>query len=105
MTRQLLAFSRKQMLQPVVLTLGAVVENKTLLRRVIGEDVELVFVTAPDLGRVKVDHGQMEQVIMNLVINARDAMPRGGRLTIATHNVNLDLAIRAPSLGAAPGRT
>jgi two-component system, cell cycle sensor histidine kinase and response regulator CckA len=92
LTRQLLAFSRKQVLQPMVVTLATVVADvKQMLGRVIGEDVELVFATDPDLGRVKVDPGQMEQVIMNLVVNARDAMPRGGRLTIATHNVDLDL--------------
>jgi signal transduction histidine kinase/CheY-like chemotaxis protein len=92
LTRQLLAFSRQQLLRPEVLDLNAVVENMGgLLRRVIGEDINLAIVTAPDLGWVRVDRGQLEQVILNLAVNARDAMPRGGRLVIETTRVDLDV--------------
>jgi PAS domain S-box-containing protein len=93
LTRQLLAFSRKQMLTPKVLDLNAIVsENLKMLTRVIGEDIELVMVPGIDLGAVQADPGQIEQVIMNLAVNARDAMPRGGRLTLETANVSLDEA-------------
>jgi PAS domain S-box-containing protein len=91
LTRQLLAFSRKQMLAPKVLDLNAIVtENLKMLTRMIGEDIELVMTPSPDLGSVKADPGQIEQVIMNLAVNARDAMPSGGKLTIETGNVSLD---------------
>jgi len=91
LTRQLLAFSRKQMLAPKVLDLNAVVtENLKMLTRMIGEDVDLVMIPAAQLGAVKADAGQIEQVIMNLAVNARDAMPTGGKLTIETANVFLD---------------
>ncbi len=86
--RQLLAFSARQVLQPVVLDLNSLVKNITkLLRRLIGEDIELVTALAPDLGNVRADPGQLEQVLVNLAVNARDAMPAGGRLTIETHSV------------------
>ncbi len=91
LTRQLLAFSRKQVLQPKVLDLNAAVtEMDRLLRRVIGEDVELLTVLQPGVGRIRVDPGQLEQVIMNLVVNARDAMPEGGRLTLRTSALEVE---------------
>jgi two-component system cell cycle sensor histidine kinase/response regulator CckA len=88
LTRQLLAFSRQQTLQPKVIDLNAVVsESEKMLGRLLGEDVELVTSLDPDLGHVKIDPGEMEQVIMNLAVNARDAMPRGGTLTMETANL------------------
>lgn len=88
LTRQLLAFGRKQMLAPITLNLNEVVTNlHRMLERLIGEDITLAMELQPDLWAVKVDPGQLEQVIMNLVVNARDAMPTGGRLTIETANV------------------
>ncbi len=91
LTRQLLVFSRKQVLAPTVLDLNEIVaEVEKILHRLIGEDVDLRTVLDPSLGLVKADQGQIEQVIMNLAVNARDAMPRGGRLTIETANVTLD---------------
>jgi len=90
-TRQLLAFSRKQVLESAVLDLSYVVKDLgKMLPRLLGEDVETVIDLEPQLGTVRADRGQLEQVIMNLVVNARDAMPEGGRLTIATNNVTLD---------------
>ena len=91
LTRQLLAFSRKQMLAPTVLDLNAIVtENLKMLTRVIGEDIELVMVPAASLGAIRADAGQIEQDIMNLAVHARDAMPSGGKLTIETSTVSLD---------------
>ena len=90
LTRQLLAFSRRQVLEPTIVDLNHALDGvKRMLCRVIGEDIALTVVPAPDLGAVRVDLGQLEQVIMNLAVNARDAMPEGGRLTLETANVDL----------------
>jgi PAS domain S-box-containing protein len=105
LTRQLLAFSRKQVLQPRILDLNvAVGETEKMLRRLIGEDVQLVTVRDHHLGQVRADPGQIDQVLMNLAVNARDAMPRGGRLTIETANVDLDERGARAQPGAKPGR-
>ncbi|MBI3896541.1 MAG: response regulator [Acidobacteria bacterium] len=91
LTRQLLAFSRKQVMEPRVLDLNAVVtELNYMLRPLIGEDIELVELLSPKLGKVRVDPSQIDEIIMNLAVNARDAMPKGGKLTIETANVELD---------------
>ena len=104
LTRQLLAYSRRQMLQPEILDLNVVVgEMDRMLRRLIGEHIALVTVPAPELGRVRADPSQIEQVLVNLVVNARDAMPDGGRLTIETAAVELDEGYAQDHLGAAPG--
>jgi PAS domain S-box-containing protein len=105
LTRQLLAFSRKQVLEPKVLDVNAVITGLVpMLRRLIGEDLELVAAPAPDLGRVKADPSQLEQVIVNLAVNARDAMPQGGTLSIETGNVELDEAYVSRHPGASAGR-
>ncbi len=104
LTQQLLAFSRKQVLQPKVINLNSLVENLgSLLQRLIGEHIDLQTTTAPNLGQVKADGVQIEQVIMNLVVNARDAMPEGGRLTLETGNVDLDKSYAADHPGVSPG--
>ncbi|SRR5579875_80821 len=96
LTRQLLAFSRKQVLQPRVLDMNEVVAGMIkMFSRVIGENIEMTFVPGSNLGRVKADPGQVEQVLLNLVVNARDAMPNGGRLTIETSNAELDKSYMA----------
>jgi two-component system, cell cycle sensor histidine kinase and response regulator CckA len=104
LTRQLLAFSRKQLLQPRVLDVNAVVTDiRHMLERLIGEDVTLSMVLAPALGAIKADQGQVEQVILNLVVNARDAMPQGGRITIETAAVVLNENYASTHLAINPG--
>jgi PAS domain S-box-containing protein len=104
LTRQLLAFSRKQMLAPKVLDLNEVVsENLKMLTRMIGEDIDLVMVPGASLGAVRADPGQIDQVIMNLAVNSRDAMPQGGKLTIETSNVSVDENFARTHTPLAPG--
>jgi two-component system cell cycle sensor histidine kinase/response regulator CckA len=104
LTRQLLAFSRKQVLQPQILDLNTLVgEMEKMLRRLIGEDVQLITVFDDRLQRVQADPGQIEQVLMNLAVNARDAMPRGGRLTIETANLDLDATYARSRPDVKPG--
>ena len=105
LTRQLLAFSRKQVIQPVVLDLNATVaDTRKMLRRMIGDDVVLETSLDPDLSRVHIDSGQLVQVLMNLAVNARDAMPRGGRLTIETRQRGdaVTLTVRDTGAGMTP---
>jgi signal transduction histidine kinase len=105
LTHQLLAFSRKQVLEPRVLDLTATVADiEPLLQRLIGEDIEVTMTLGSALGSVKVDPGQIEQLIINLAVNARDAMPQGGRLTLLTANVSLDEAYARLHAGVEPGR-
>ena len=105
LVRQLLAFSRRQIIEPEVVDLNRIIEDlQTLLDRIIGEDIRLHTRLEEDLGRVRVDPGQIEQVLVNLVVNARDAMPRGGRLSIETQNVEFDRTHCDANLGLNPGR-
>ena len=104
LTRQLLAFSRRQILDPKVLDLNSLLrDTEKMLRRMIGEDIELVTRLSEGLGRVKIDPGQIEQVILNLAVNARDAMPSGGKLTIETANAQSDEGYALTHLGLTPG--
>jgi two-component system cell cycle sensor histidine kinase/response regulator CckA len=105
LTRQLLAFSRKQILQPKVLDLNqVVVDMRNMLQRLIGEDINLLTSLAPNLGKVEADPNQLEQVLMNLSINARDAMPKGGKLTIETNNIDIDRDYADRHISVRPGR-
>ena len=104
LTRQLLAFSRRQLLQPRVLALNSLIADSIkMLKRLLGEDIELVTLLDPELGNVKADAGQMEQVILNLAVNARDAMPQGGKLTLETRNVILQEEYAQKHFSLQPG--
>ena len=104
LTRQLLSFSRRQVLQPKVIDLNGLVSRlSAMLRRLIGEDIDLRLELRPELGRVSADPGQLEQVIMNLVVNAREAMPQGGTLTVETANSYLDETYAAQHMQVKPG--
>jgi two-component system cell cycle sensor histidine kinase/response regulator CckA len=104
LTRQLLAFSRQQVLHPQVLDLNKVIGDLArMLRRLIGSDIEFAVELDPCAGRIKADQGQIEQVVMNLVVNARDAMPEGGRLTVSTKNIELRPFDAAEFCDADPG--
>jgi PAS domain S-box-containing protein len=105
LTRQLLAFGRKQILQPLAINLNDVVTDMNkMLQRLIGEDIRLTAKLDPALKKIKADPGQVEQVLVNLVVNARDAMPRGGKLTIETASVELDSEYAGKHIGFAPGK-
>jgi PAS domain S-box-containing protein len=104
LTRQLLAFSRQQPLQPKIINLNQVmIYLEKMLRRLIGEDIDLTTMLADELGQVKADPGQIEQVIMNLAVNARDAMPQGGKLTVETANIELDESYARHYVDVTPG--
>jgi CheY-like chemotaxis protein len=104
LTRQLMTVSRKPSLQPQVLDLTAIIRNITpILQRILGEDIELITTVDSALGRVNADPGQLEQVILNLAVNARDAMPQGGRLTLEAANVKLKNALASRQAGIVPG--
>jgi CheY-like chemotaxis protein len=105
LTRQLMVFSRKQSMQPRIVDLNAVVtDTEKILRRVIGEDIHLALQLEPSLGRTKADPGQLEQVLLNLAINSRDAMAQGGTITIETSNVDAEWIAREERIPLDPGR-
>src|ERR1700722_3524701 len=105
LTRQLLAFSRQQVLEPVILNLNTLVADmQKMLPRLIGEDIEVRLILDPAIGQVKADAGQLEQVVMNLAVNARDAMPDGGKLTIQTADAEIDAVFAMDHPGSVPGR-
>jgi PAS domain S-box-containing protein len=104
LTRQLLSFSRRQVVEMKVIDLNATLQDlEKMLRRVIGEDIELSFLLDKNLGRLKADPGQIEQAILNLIVNARDAMPSGGKIVVETCNVNLDQEYTLTHMGMKPG--
>jgi signal transduction histidine kinase/CheY-like chemotaxis protein len=104
LTHQLLAFSRRQVVELQVLDLGESLSGmEKMLKRILGEDVELTIRLQPGLGRIRADRGQIEQIVMNLVVNARDALPLGGKLTLQTADVHLDEAYAREHLGVTPG--
>jgi CheY-like chemotaxis protein len=105
LTRQLLAFSRKQLLQPRILNMNRIIEDiDKMIRRLIGDDIEMKVLLGGDLENVNADPSQMEQVILNFCVNARDAMPEGGRITIETKNADVDEQLAAQYLSMKPGR-
>jgi CheY-like chemotaxis protein len=105
LTRQLLAFGRRQVMQMAPLNVNdVVIEAEKMLRRILGEDVELVALLGRDLGLTVLDRGQLDQILLNLTVNARDAMPDGGRLTIETKNVDLEETFTEVHPGVRPGR-
>src|SRR6185503_15787183 len=105
LTRQLLAFSRRQVLQPIVLDLNALVGDiEKLLERTIGEDITLVMALDPESEPVRADPSQIEQVVFNLAVNARDAMPNGGQLRFATQTVDVGASVAQQHAPMVPGR-
>jgi nitrogen-specific signal transduction histidine kinase len=104
LTRQLLAFSRRQVLQPKIIDINSVIlDLDKMLQRIIGEDIDLMTQLSPDLGKIEADPGQIEQVLMNLAVNARDAMPEGGQITIETANVELSEGYAQLHMAVRPG--
>jgi two-component system cell cycle sensor histidine kinase/response regulator CckA len=103
-TQQLLAFSRKQIIEPMILDLNELIASTQQgLARLIGEDIDLRFCPATDLFKIKFDHSQLDQILINLAVNARDAMPQGGKLTIETANIRIDESFSRERLGFLPG--